>query len=237
MYFGGWNVRSCFHYSKQQLIAKLLKNYNIKVAALSETGIYDSGVKMIGDYTLIYSGLPSVNKTRTAHGLAVCLNTEAFRVWKNSGTEWEAANERIIKIRMNCKPVNVTTIAVYAPVNPPTIAASQSNDKFYNDLQDTLDKVSSSDMIIFMEDFNARTGSMEHNTSPPTVGPFATDSRTNNGERLVNFCVANNVVISNTFFQHKPVHQKSWMHPRTKKWHTLDYTLVNDKFRSSVEDV
>ena len=87
MYFGGWNVRSCFHYSKQQLIAKQLRKYNIKMVALSETGIYDSGVKMIGDYTLIYSGLPSVNKTRTAHGVAVCLNTEASRVLKNSGAE------------------------------------------------------------------------------------------------------------------------------------------------------
>ena len=64
-------------------------------------------------------------------------------------------------------------------------------------------------MIILMEDFNARIESTEYNTSPQTVGPFATDSRTNNGERLVNFCVANNVVISDTFFQHKPVHQKS----------------------------
>ena len=217
VYFGSWNVRSCFHYSKQQLIAKQLKTYKIKVVALSETGIYDNGVKMIGDHTLIYSGLSSVNKTRTAHGVAVCLNTEASRVWKNSGAEWEAVNEGIIKIRMNCKPINVTIIAVYAPVNPSTTAASQSNDKFHSDLQDTLDKVWSSDMIIFMEDFNARIGSMEHNTSSQTVGPFATDSRTNNGERLVNFCVANNVVIPNTFFQHKPVHQKSWIHPRTKK--------------------
>ncbi|CAF4522848.1 unnamed protein product, partial [Didymodactylos carnosus] len=27
------------------------------------------------------------------------------------------------------------------------------------------------------------------------------------------------------------------MHPRTKNWHTLDYTLINKKFRSAVEDV
>ena len=27
------------------------------------------------------------------------------------------------------------------------------------------------------------------------------------------------------------------MRPRTRKWHTLDYTLVNNKFRSSVGDV
>ena len=45
------------------------------------------------------------------------------------------------------------------------------------------------------------------------------------------------LIICNTFFQHKPVHQKSWMHPGSKTWHILDYTFVNKKFRSSVEDV
>ena len=98
------------------------------MAALSETGIHDGGVKMIGDYTLTYSGLPCVNKTRTAHGVAVCLNTETSRVWKNSDAEWEAVSETIIKIIMNCKPINVTLIAVYAPVNPSTTAASRRND-------------------------------------------------------------------------------------------------------------
>ena len=77
---------------------------------------------------------------------------------------------------MNCKPINITIIAEYAPVYPSTTAASQSNDKFYSDLQDTLDKVWSGDIIIFMEDFNARIGSAEHNTSPQTAGPFATGS-------------------------------------------------------------
>ena len=47
----------------------------------------------------------------------------------------------------------------------------------------------------------------------------------------------NNLIISNTFFQHKRAHQATWMHPTNKKWHIFDYTLVNRKFRSSVEDV
>jgi ribosomal protein S7 len=88
-----------------------------------------------------------------------------------------------------------------------------------------------------MGDLNARVGVIEHSTSPHTVGPFATDLLNSNGERLIEFCLINNLVISNTFFQHKSIHQKSWMHPGSKQWHTLDYTLVNQKFKSSVEDV
>jgi len=97
---------------------KQLKKYKLQVTALCETGIYESGTKLIGDFTMIYSGLPKVNKTRSAHGVAICLNKTATNIWKVSGSEWEAVNERIIKIRMYCAPINVTYIAVYAPINP-----------------------------------------------------------------------------------------------------------------------
>ncbi|CAF2803830.1 unnamed protein product, partial [Rotaria sp. Silwood2] len=44
-------------------------------------------------------------------------------------------------------------------------------------------------------------------------------------------------MVANTFYQHKTVHQMTWKHPGNKKWHMLDYTLVNKKFHASVEDV
>ncbi|CAF4057828.1 unnamed protein product, partial [Rotaria magnacalcarata] len=36
--------------------------------------MYDSGVKFVNDYAIIYSGAPSDNKTRKAHGVAICLD-------------------------------------------------------------------------------------------------------------------------------------------------------------------
>ena len=53
------------------------------MAALSETG-----VKKIGEYTFIYSGLSSIDKTGTAHGVAMCMN-------KESGAQWEAVNDEL----------------------------------------------------------------------------------------------------------------------------------------------
>ena len=53
----------------------------------------------------------------------------------------------------------------------------------------------------------------------------------------MDFCEINNIIVSKTFFKHKLVHQISWMHPTNKIWHMIDYTLVNKKFRSSVESV
>jgi hypothetical protein len=40
------------------MIINQLKKYRIQIAALSETCMYASGVKLVSDYTMIYSGLP-----------------------------------------------------------------------------------------------------------------------------------------------------------------------------------
>ncbi len=63
------------------------------------------------------------------------------------------------------------------------------------------------------------------------------DTENENGTRLTDLCEINNTIISNTFLKHKLVHQMSWMHPRNKLWYMIDHTLVNKKFRSSVENV
>jgi hypothetical protein len=237
IFLGSWNVRSCFHYYKQQLIMKQMNKYKIKIAGLCETGIYDSGVKTLNDHLLIYSGLPSTTKTRSAHGVAFLLDKDTADLWKKSGSEWEAVNERILKIRLNCTPITMTLLVVYSPVNSTNKPTSDICDQFYFDLQRTVGSVPASDMLLVVGDMNARVGQSNHLSSPQTVGPFTTDICNENGERLFDFCLSNNLVITNSFFQHLKIHQTSWKHPATKEWHTLDYTLVNKSFRSSVEDV
>ncbi len=237
-FFGGWNVRSCFRQAKKHLIIKQLQKHRIQVAALSETAIYDSGISTIGDYTMIHSGASSTNKTRSAHGVAICLDKQATTAWKNLGAIWEPVNERILMVRLRSSPVNVTLIAAYSPVNPNgQQMAINASDSFYADLQRTINTAPSNDLLLIIGDFNARVGKQQHQTSRKVVGPHAVDQINENGQRLIDFCAANNLIISNTFFQHKTAHQMTWMHPGNKKWHMLDYTLVNRKFRSSVEDV
>lgn len=247
MFFGGWNgwnVRSCAKQSKRELIIKQLKKYRIQIAALSETCMYGFGIQTVGGHTMIYSGLSSDNKTRNAHGVAICLGETAAKIWKQSGSEWEAVSERIVKIRMNCFPINVTVIAVYSPVNPTTNQMHEACEKFYKNLQDTINNIRRDDMIIIMGDFNARVGEekqplpqQQSQNLPNCFGRFTVDKLNENGTYLMDFCLYNDLIIANTFFDHKPIHQTPWMHPASRKWHTLDYTLVNRKYRSSVEDV
>ena len=89
-----------------------------------------------------------------------------------------------------------------------------------------------------MGDLNARVGrNQQCKAATTSVRPFTVDVENENGSRLIDPCDLNNMIITNTFFNHKEIHQTSWIHLRKKKWHMIDCTLVNKKFRSSVEDV
>ncbi|CAF1348390.1 unnamed protein product, partial [Didymodactylos carnosus] len=217
-FFGAWNVRSCFRQPKRQLIIQQLKQYKIQIGVLCETGMYDSGVSELADHTIIHSGLPSDEKTKRAHGMAVCLDQSAAKVWKASGSAWEAVSSRILTVRLGCKPINITVIAVYAPVNPANGQKSEveASEDFYKCLQETIDKVQKQDMVLVMGDFNARLGQQQNLTAGEVVGRHTVVENLN-GELLVDFCSINNMVVTNTFFEHKPVHQTSWMHPGTKE--------------------
>ncbi|CAF2810714.1 unnamed protein product [Rotaria sp. Silwood2] len=238
-FFGHWNVRSCRQQWKKELIVKQLYKHRIQVAALSETSIYDSGVTKIDDYTFIYSGASSLTKTRSAHGVALCFGKQASKSWRDGGSTWEAVSDRILTARLQRHPIYITIIAVYSPINPPPgqSTAIDAADAFYIDLQQTLDKTPKNEMVLIMGDFNARVSQQQHLDGFSVVGKHAVDDLNENGQRLTDFCSNNDIIIANTFFEHKPIHQMTWMHPGNKKWHMIDYTLVNRKFRSSVEDV
>ena len=50
-----------------------------------------------------------------------------------------------------------------------------------------------------------------------------------NGLRLLTYCACNELSIMNTMFKLKDIHKTSWMHPRSKLWHLLDYVIVRQR--------
>ena len=59
-----------------------------------------------------------------------------------------------------------------------------------------------------------------------------------NGQRLLDFCATNSLLISNTWFRHKSLHQCTWYRndDRSNPGHMIDYTLIGAKFCSSILD-
>ena len=91
------------------------------------------------------------------------------------------------------KPFNITVIQAYAPTNNTDEAEVE---QFYEDLQDLLELTLKKDVLFITGDWNAKVGSQE---TPGVTGKFGFGIRNEAGQRLIEFCQENALVITNTF--------------------------------------
>ena len=73
-------------------------------------------------------------------------------------------------------------------------------ERFYEDLQDLLELTPKKDVLFITGDWNAKVGSQE---TPEVLGKFGLGIQNESGQRLIEFCQENALVIANTLFQHK----------------------------------
>ena len=104
-------------------------------------------------------------------------------------------NDRMISIRLQGKPFSITVIQVYAPTNN---AKEAEVEQFYEDLQDLLELTPKKDILFIIGDWNARLGSQE---TPGVIGKFGLGVQNEAGQRLIEFCQENTLVIPNILFQ------------------------------------
>ena len=115
-------------------------------------------------------------------------------------------------------------------------AEEEDKDKFYDSLQATLEDIPQHDLTILMGDFNARVGSNNEGRER-VMGKEGTGEMTDNGERLVNICEENDLVIGGTLFPHKTIHKLTWTSPDGRTQSQIDHIIINGKWRRSLQDV
>ena len=101
----------------------------------------------------------------------------------------------MISVHFQCKPFNITVIEVYAPTNN---AEEAEVERFYEDLQDLLELTPKKDVLFIIQDWNAKVRGQE---TPAVTGKFGLRIRNEAGQRLIEFCQENALVIANTLFQ------------------------------------
>ena len=100
----------------------------------------------------------------------------------------------MISVRFQGKPFNITVIQVYAPTNS---AEEVEVEWFYEDLQELLELTPQKDVLFITGDWNAKLGSQE---TPGVTGKFGLGEQNEAGQRLIEFCQENALVIANTLF-------------------------------------
>ena len=101
----------------------------------------------------------------------------------------------MISVRFQGIPFNITVIQVYAPTSNTEEAEVE---QFYEDLQDLLEITPKKDILFIIEDWNAKVGSQE---TPGVTSKFGLGIWNEAGQRLIEFCQENTLVIANTLFQ------------------------------------
>ena len=101
----------------------------------------------------------------------------------------------MISVRFQGKPFNITVIQVYAPNSNSEEAEVE---RFYKDLQDLLELTAKKDVLFITGNWNAKAGGQE--TSGLT-GKFGLGVQNEAGQRMIEFCQDNPLVIANTLFQ------------------------------------
>ena len=85
-------------------------------------------------------------------------------------------NDRMISVRLQGKPFNITVIQVYAPSSN---AEEAEVEWFYEDLQDLLELTPKKDALFIIGDWNAKVGSQE---IPGVTGKLALEYRMKQGK-------------------------------------------------------
>ena len=101
----------------------------------------------------------------------------------------------MISVHFQGKPFNIMVIQVYAPISN---AEEAEVEWFYEDIQDLLELTPKKDALFIIGEWNAKVGSQE---TPGVTGKFGLGIRNEAGQRLIEFCQENTLVITITHYQ------------------------------------
>ena len=113
----------------------------------------------------------------------------------------------MISVRCQGKPFTITVIQVYAPASN---AEEAKVEEVYEDLQDLLELTPQKDVLFMIGDWNAKVESQE---TPGVTGKFGLGVQNEAGQRLIEFCQENALVIANTLFQQCKRRLYTWASP------------------------
>ena len=105
------------------------------------------------------------------------------------------------------KPFYITVNQVYAPTSN---AEEAEVERFCEDLQDLLYLTTEKDILFIIGDWNTKVGSQG---ITGVTGKFGLGVQNEAGQRLIEFCQKNSLIIANTLFQQHKRRLYTWTSP------------------------
>ena len=143
---------------------------------------------------------------------------------RNAVLGFNLKNDRMISAHFQGKPFSITVIQVYAPTSNTEVAEVEW---FYERLQDLLELTPIKDVLFITRDWNAKVGSQE---TPRVTGKSGLGIWNEAGQRLIEFCQENTLVIENTLFKQHKRRLYTWTSPDGQHWNQIDSILSSQRW-------
>ena len=197
---------------KLEVVKQEMARVNVNILGISELKWTGMGEFNSDDHYIYYCGQESLGKNR----VAIMVNKRV----RNAVLGCNLKNDRMISVRLQSKPFNITVIQVYAPTSN---AEEAEVEQSYEDLQELTPK---KDVLFIIGDWNAKVGSQE---TPGITGKFGLGIQNEAGQRLIEFCQENAMVIANTFFQQHKRRLYTWTSPDGQHRNQIDNILCSQR--------
>ena len=205
---------------KLEVVKQEMTRVNVDILGISKLKWTGMGEFNSDDHNIYYCGQESLRR----NGVAIMVNQRV----RNAVLGCSLKNDRMISVRFQGKPFNITVIQVYAPNSK---AEEAEAEWFYEDLQDLLELTPQNDVLFIIGDWNAKVGSQE---TPGVTGKFGLGIRNEAGQKLIEFCQENALVIARMLFQQHKRRLYTWTSPDGQHRNQIDYSLSSQRWRASI---
>ena len=160
---------------------------NVDILGISELKWTGMGEFNSDDHCNYYCRQESLRRD----GVAIMINKRV----QNAVLGCNLKKDKMISFCFQGKEFNITVIQAYVPTSNTKEAEVA---QFYEDIQDLLELTPKKDVFFILGDRNAKVRSQE---TPGVTGKFGLGVQKEAGQRLIEFCQENALVIAKTLFQ------------------------------------
>ena len=184
---------------KLEVVKQEMARVNVDILGISELKWTRMGEFNSDDHYIYYCGQESLRR----NGVIIMVNKRV----RNAVIGCNLKNDRMISVRFQGKPFNITVIQIYAPTSN---AEEAEVEGFYEDLQDLLELTPKEDVLFIIGDWNAKVGSQE---IPGVMEKFGFGVQNEAGQMLTEFGQKNALDMANTLFQQYKRRLYTWTSP------------------------
>jgi len=173
-------------------------------------------------HTIVYSGRP----TQGMSGVAVWIHRKVA----GALVGYEPISDRLIVVRRNAKPRNITFKCMDQRQQP-------QRQKLRVSIKTCLEQLNKSPrlvMLLVMGDFNAKVGGRQPSAMSSAVGLYGLGETNEAGEQLEDSCLEHDLALANTMLKQHPRRLYTWTTPDGDTRNQIDYISIAQRWKTSL---